>query len=328
MRKNMLFSDTEAIKYRDINKVFLLANDLEIDFDVFVRPSSREKAPPILLFGGGASPGEIRNTLKKKRHGRLCIRREDHDKFLDFVEDAIEKTIESDDVPLEKKSSLVYNCATDTIRAVFDDPRSGENIKRTKKVTNTIIKFALGNSLSIPSLLKLGSHDYYTFTHCVNVAVFSIGLWLMMGRGAEDVLEDFALGCILHDVGKTGIDHGILNKKGKLTDEEFEIIKKHPRYGYDLMKNSVPDISLDVMLHHHEKFDGSGYPHGLKEESISDYAKVAAIADVYDALTTNRPYADARDPFKATLLMKENMVGHFEQEKFVEFIYFLSGKTH
>lgn len=319
----MLFDDAEAAKYRDINKVFLLTNDLEIDFDVFVRASSKKKSPPILLFGGGVSTGEIKNTLKEKRHGRLCIRLEDHSRFLDFVEDSIEKTIESDNVPLERKSSLVYSCATDTIKAVFDDPRSGENIKRTRKVTNTIIKFALGNSLSIPSLLKLGSHDYYTFTHCVNVAVFSIGLWMMTGRGAEDVLEDFALGCILHDVGKTQIDHGILNKKGKLTGEEFEIIKKHPRYGYDLMKNSV-----DVMLHHHEKFDGSGYPHGLKEDTISDYAKVAAIADVYDALTTNRPYADARDPFKATLLMKENMVGHFEQEKFVEFIHFLSGKTH
>ena len=103
-------------------------------------------------------------------------------------------------------------------------------------------------------------------------------------------------------------------------------MKKHPLYGYKLMIGLIPAIALDVILHHHEKHDGKGYPQGLTGEKTSDYAKIAAIADVYDALTTRRSYAEARDPFKAVLTMKEEMVGHFEQEKFISFIHMLSGK--
>ena len=92
----------------------------------------------------------------------------------------------------------------------------------------------------------------------------------------------------------------------------------------NLMKGEISDVALDVILHHHEKYDGTGYPEKLAGHDISDNAKVAIIADVYDALTTNRPYGDARDPFQAMLLMKEKMVGHFEQEKFISFVKFLS----
>jgi HD-GYP domain-containing protein (c-di-GMP phosphodiesterase class II) len=118
------------------------------------------------------------------------------------------------------------------------------------------------------SLLQLSSHDYYTFTHCLNVAVFSVGLWQTIYPTRQNCLREFALGCILHDIGKSRIDDAILNKPGKLTDDEFA-------------------------------------------------AKIAAIADVYDALTTKR--SEARDPFKAVLTMKEEMVGHFAQDKFISF---------
>ena len=91
------------------------------------------------------------------------------------------------------------------------------------------------------------------------------------------------------------------------------------------MKDTLPPIALDVILHHHEQYTGKGYPHGLCGDEISSHAKIAAIADVYDALTTNRPYGLARPPFEAIMTMKEKMVGHFEQEKFLEFIRFLGG---
>jgi HD-GYP domain-containing protein (c-di-GMP phosphodiesterase class II) len=158
------------------------------------------------------------------------------------------------------------------------------------------------------------------------VAVFGIGLWRVIVNGRVDELREFALGCLLHDIGKTGISDWILNKPGKLDEQEFDEVKKHPQLGVELMKDSVSDLALDVILHHHERYDGTGYPEGLVGKQISDNAKIASIADVYDALTTNRPYSDARKPFNAVLLMKEQMVGHFEQEKFIKFIYMLSGK--
>ena len=315
-------------KYIDINKEFLLSGGMKITFDVYAHATARKKDPPVLLFSKEAVADDISNVLKTKKYGGLCILQEDYHKFLDSAGEALEKTIENRHIPLKQKSSLVYNCATDTMKAVFADPRSGENLKRTQKITDTIIKFALGNQQAIPALLQLGSHNYYTFTHCVNVAVFSIGLWLTINSGANDDLKDFALGCILHDVGKSQIDDSILSKPGKLTDEEFALIKEHPRFGYELMEDTVSDIALDVILHHHERYNGTGYPDGLQETDISIYAKIAIIADVYDALTTNRAYGDALRPFDAAFLMKEEMAGYFEQDKLAEFIQFLGGNIH
>ena len=320
----MLF-DLDERKYVTVNREHLLVNAFRIKFDIYVRMTGDEKSRAVLLFGKETPPDEIVKILATKHFGEFCILDADYAKYWTLLKDSMKIIIADEHIPLDEKSLLVYECATETVKAVFEDPRSGENIKKTREVTNNIIDFALDNPDSIPSLLKLGSHDYYTFTHCVNVAVFAIGLFQCIGRGTENELRDFALGCILHDIGKTDIDEKILNKPGKLTDAEFDRIKKHPVLGVELMKGLVPDIALDVIMHHHEKFDGQGYPEGLTGDHISDNAKISAIADVYDALTTNRSYARARSPFEAALLMKEEMVSHFEQEKFIEFIHFLSG---
>lgn len=252
------------------------------------------------------------------------VRRLDLQNYYDELEDSLAGLLADPQVTVGQKSQVLYRCASNVMQDVYSNPRSGDNLGRTRQVTENLIKFTMASEDSIPGLLRLSSHDYYTFTHCVNVAVFAVGLMQRITHLDEQEMFDFALGCILHDVGKTEISDGILNKPGRLTQEEFEVIKTHPGAGFDLMEGQLPPVALDVILHHHEKFDGTGYPHGLGEKSISDYSRVAIIADVYDALTTNRPYADARKPFKALMLMKQEMVGHFEQQKFVSFIEFLS----
>ncbi len=316
--------DLDKRQYIAVNRDHLLVNAAGIKFEIYARMTGDEKDRPVLLCGKETPHDKLVEILLKKHFRELYILDADNAEYWTLLEDSMKKIIKDEHISLDDKSSLVYNCATETVKAVFEDPRSGENIKRCRNVTNHIIDFALGNRESVASLLKLGSHDYYTFTHCVNVAVFAIGLFQCIGRGTEDELRDFALGCMLHDIGKTDIDGKVLNKPGKLTDAEFDQIKKHPGFGVELMKGMVPDIVLDVILHHHEQYDGRGYPEGLTGDHISDNAKISAIADVYDALTTNRSYAKARTPFDAALLMKEKMVGHFEQEKFIEFIRFLS----
>lgn len=315
----------EARKFIRITSEYLLAEDRKIDFDIYATPPNSNI--PLLLIAADTKVADIRKTLAEKNHGPLYITRESARKFDEFMEGSLPEIIKNKAIPLEQKSSLVHTCAKNIIRDVFDDPRSGENISRAKNITDNLIDFALDDPLSIRNLLRLGSHDYYTFSHCVNVAVFGIGLWLMIHRGDGAELKDFAFGCILHDVGKSQIRDSILNKRGKLDDEEFEIIKKHPGQGHWLMAEHASGISLDVIIHHHEKVNGMGYPHGLRGDQISDNAKIATIADVYDALTTNRPYAGARPPLKALTLMKQEMVGHFEQKKFEEFILFLGGRS-
>jgi len=315
----------EAKKFIRIVSDYLLAENQTINFNIYAKPPDSNR--PILLVAANTNIADIKDVLSRKSHGPLFITQESTQKFENFMETSLNSIIKNDTIPLEQKTSVVHACAKNIIRDVFDDPRSGKNIARAKAITSNILDLTLADTQSIRHLLRLGSHNYYTFSHCVNVAVFGVGLWLMVHKGEEKELHDFALGCILHDVGKSQILDSILNKPGKLDPEEFEIIKKHPGRGHWLMAKHASELTLDVIMHHHEKIDGKGYPQGLKGDQISDNAKIATIADVYDALTTNRPYAGARRPLSALTLMKEEMVGHFEQKRFEEFILFLGGRS-
>lgn len=316
-----LFAD-----YLPVSKHCLLKLQGEITFDLYtIPPGEKNIKEPVLLMGRNSMLSRIQDTIADRGFEIFFIRKEDQKNFHHLIENFIAMMIEDQNIPLEQKSQIIYQCAANVLKDIFTDPRSGDNLRRVEDITSNIIQFTLHDDASVASLLQLSSHDYYTFTHCLHVAVFSIGLLKQIYPGMQNGLREFALGCMLHDIGKSKIDEAILNKPGKLTPEEFAVIRKHPEYGCELMGDKVSPTTLDVILHHHEKHSGTGYPEGLKGDQISDLAKVAAIADVYDALTTRRAYADARDPFKAMLTMKEEMVGHFEQEKFISFIHLLSG---
>ena len=322
----MKFGDFE---YSVINPEYLFTSEGRISFDIYSLREIKGVKQPVLLVSKDTYTSEIRKILAERRHGKIYIQKQASRDYEMFLERSIGELIGDKKVSVQKKSKLIYSCASTVMADVFTDPRSGENIARTKTMTNNVINFILSNQQSIVHLLNMGSHDYYTFTHCVNVAVFGVGLWNVINKGGSaQELHEFAFGCMMHDVGKSKIHDNILKKPGRLTKEEFDVIKSHPVSGYDLMYDIAPQVSLDVILHHHEKCSGDGYPDGLKDGEISDNAKISAIADVYDALTTNRPYSDARRPYNAIMMMKEQMVGHFEQDKFIKFIQFLGGRNN
>lgn len=307
-----------------VSREEVLAGVADLTFDLYSLDLNKGNMEPALLCRRGTSAHKVAQVLADRILDKLLIKRQALQEFYDHMEESLAEIIKNPRLEIKKKSDIMYTCASNVMKDIYNNPRSGENLARTREMSNTIIEFGLTDPASIPTLLSLSSHDYYTFTHCVNVAVFAVGMWQFMDLGRVEELREFALGCLLHDVGKSEIADAILNKPGRLTDEEFETIMTHPAKGYALMKGRVSKVALDVILHHHERYDGTGYPERLKGDQISDNAKVAIIADVYDALTTNRPYGDAREPFDALLLMKDKMVGHFEQEKFIAFIKFLS----
>ena len=138
----------------------------------------------------------------------------------------------------------------------------------------------------------------------------------------ENLVRESGLAGLLHDLGKVGVPLKILNKPGKLTDDEFTTIKSHPGIGADILKDHslISPMVLDVVLHHHEKMDGSGYPHGLKGEEISLFAKMGAVCDVYDAITSNRPYKKGWSPAESIRKMAEWSKGHFDEAIFQAFV--------
>lgn len=207
--------------------------------------------------------------------------------------------------------------------SMFNDARLGKAVEvgAAKELVEEISDSVMRNAHAIISLARLKTADEYTYMHSVAVCALMIALARQLNLPEESV-RDAGLAGLLHDLGKMGIPDKILNKPGKLTDEEFATIKLHPEIGAKvLMEGSdVSAMVMDVVLHHHEKMDGTGYPHGLKGEHISLYAKMGAVCDVYDAITSDRPYKKGWSPAESIRKMAEWSKGHFDEMVFQAFV--------
>ena len=273
-----------------VSREEILAGTEKINFDLYSIDLDKGMMEPGILCRRGTSSHEVARVISDRVLDKLFVRKQALQDFYDHMEESLGALIENPRLPTRKKSDIIYNCASNVMQDVYNDPRSGENIERSREVSNHIIRFTLNDPSSIPTLLSLSSHNYYTFTHCVNVAVFGVGLWQFIGLGSPSELREFALGAILHDVGKSKISDDILNKPGKLTEEEFETIKTHPQNGFDLMEGQVSDVALDIILHHHERIDGNGYPMGIGGDDLDILTRIITVADSYDAMTSRRNY--------------------------------------
>lgn len=209
------------------------------------------------------------------------------------------------------------------VSAMFDDARMGrlQDFGTVMPLVDEIASSVLRNPGALVSLLRLKQADDYTYLHSVAVSAMMVALGKQLGL-EDAALRDYGLAGLLHDIGKMAVPPEILNKPGKLTDDEFVRVKGHPAAGYEILLSAgAPPVALDVCLHHHEKFDGSGYPHGLKGEEISLHARMGAICDVYDAITSNRPYKAGWCPAQSLRRMADwGKAGHFDQQLFAAFV--------
>lgn len=165
-------------------------------------------------------------------------------------------------------------------------------LRNTFSAITEMVEYLIENKeMNSTYLLELKTFDNYTFVHSLNTCVLSLFFGIQMSY-QKPLLIDLGVGSLLHDIGKTKIPINILNKNGKLTDYEYELIKKHPEYGYEIVKNidSLSERAKLIVLEHHEKVDGTGYPLGHKDEKISKLAKITCISDIYDAIVSDRVY--------------------------------------
>lgn len=199
------------------------------------------------------------------------------------------------------------------------------NIDDCIYIANNIVEEIRESESMIVETINLSTYDNYTYTHSVNVDILSVILGVACGL-RDDELRKLSQAALLHDIGKTYVPIEILNKPGKLTDEEFEEIKKHPRYGYDMLKDNydVSSVTRISILSHHENEDGSGYPRSLTSEHIHLFAKIIHIADVYDALTTKRVYKDAMNPADALEYLMGNAGRLFDKELVTTFMDYIA----
>ena len=223
---------------------------------------------------------------------------------------------------LERAAKICHQ-SKQAVISMFQEARMGKavDVGGAQKMVEEITDSVSRNPGALISLARLKTVDDYTYMHSVAVCAMMVALSKQLGQDAEQT-RAAGLAGLMHDLGKALMPMDVLNKPGKLTDAEFSIIKTHPAEGHRLLLTgqNVGEVVLDVCLHHHEKTDGSGYPKGLKDSDISVFAKMGAVCDVYDAITSNRPYKVGWDPAESLRKMAEWSNGHFDGKIFQAFV--------
>lgn len=229
------------------------------------------------------------------------------------------KTSFSDEL---KSAAKICAMGKEAVASMFQEARMGKAIEAdaVAPLVEQIANSVLRNGGALVSLARLKTADNYTYMHSVAVCALMIAVARRLGLDPQQV-SDAGMAGLLHDLGKALIPKEILDKPGKLTDAEFAIIKTHPAEGHKLLlaASGIAEAVKDVCLHHHEKVDGSGYPEGLNGETMSLFAKMGAVCDVYDAITSNRPYKAGWDPAESIKQMAE-WKGHFDPTVFQAFV--------
>ena len=221
------------------------------------------------------------------------------------------------------QAKKLLKASKQAITSMFNEVRMGQavNAADAMPLVEEITASVSRNEGALISLVRLKHKDDYTYMHSVAVCALMVALSRQLGLDDKQT-KQAGLAGLLHDIGKSAIPLEILNKPGKLTDEEFDIVRGHPKAGHEILLASmgVDEVALDVCLHHHEKMDGTGYPDKLPSQDISVFAKMGAVCDVYDAVTSNRPYKEGWEPGVSLQRMAQWSKTHFDDTVFKAFV--------
>jgi len=221
-----------------------------------------------------------------------------------------------------REASRLCQRSREAVTNLFAEARMGRALEaeRCQPLVDDITRSVFRNPGALVSLARLKTADDYSYMHSMAVCALMVALGHQMGLDDASCREAGMAG-LLHDLGKAAMPQGILNKPSKLTDAEFAVIRTHPERGWQMLQEArgASEMALDVCLHHHERIDGSGYPHRLPGSQISTFARMGAVCDVYDAVTSNRPYKAGWDPAESMARMA-SWKGHFDDTIFRHFV--------
>jgi putative nucleotidyltransferase with HDIG domain len=297
-------------KYVSIDKS-IIAEGCAYDFALFYAVNNNKQMKE--LKPKGVFVDEV-DLIYVEETEKIFVKENEHHAYEDFYKNHLSRRLKkgeplkSDSSAFSQKLDNMYENASVALNDLFENPQRLSNYKESKKVVNELVTNVLDAEFTIKSLMKIATHDYYTHTHSINVAIYALSLGNYLSFGKTE-LEELGEAALLHDLGKSKIHKKIINKNGKLTAQEFELMKSHPVYGANICfelgikKKNI----LDGIKHHHEKKNGAGYPDGLSGSEIPLYAMMIGICDIFDALTSKRSYKEAMTSFEALMLMKTQM---------------------
>ncbi len=296
-----------------------LSVNVSTGFDLFIKTSDN-----YVLFHSCENPVTEEIMLKIRQRVRskyLYMRASDQNRYLNYMVENMLKTVQDKSSPIDVRCRKLYDSTISIVKNAFYKPRK-EAVEIAAKVIDPLIELLSEDTNSVKTLTNITNHDPYIYIHSVNVAVLGSALASQLFSGSDKIRElGFAL--LMHDIGKSRIERDVLMKPRKLTRDEWKIMKEHPRVGVEILKELgfMSKMVRTVTLQHHERYDGTGYPLGLKKEYISDFAKICTISDVFEAITSKRPYKKSKATFEALKIMRDEMSGNFDPEMFKAFVY-------
>ena len=266
--------------------------------------------------------------LKQNRVNHLYLNTGDQQGYLNYVKENLSGILANPNLTDNDKASIIYKTASSITKDLFLRP-SAKGIKETRNLADCMIETISQAPKTSNLLMMITSQDYYTYTHSINVGIYAVSMMHKIRPSISEAdLKTVALGFFLHDLGKARIPNSIINKQGALDQNEWQLMQEHPALGAELVQKMGEDnpTVIDIILTHHERGNGSGYPRKLSLQEISIPGKICALCDIFDALTTKRPYKKALSTFEALKIIKNETPEHFEPELLNPFILLFSGE--
>ena len=239
----------------------------------------------------------------------LYVTDEDLHSYFGYVDRTVGKVLADEKTHPKEKSEILYQTTTSLMSHLYERPDSPILLQANQKMASHMVGFLATDPRLLRTAVEMFVFDYSLYNHAVNVATISIGIALKMGYKLSRELEQISQGFLFHDIGKCRLPAELLRKPGELTPTEMSEIQRHPHYGVLQMqgRENIEPLSLEVILHHHEKLSGRGYPHNLSGSEVTGPARICAVADIFDALTSHRSYKAALTGFEALKLMQTQM---------------------
>ncbi|MDD2853762.1 MAG: HD domain-containing protein [Desulfuromonadaceae bacterium] len=290
--------------------------------------------PPVAMFiksgdnyvlykdGSRSFTRDDRQRLERSFTSFVYIRTGDMDEINTYLESHLTEILARDDIDDTTKGKILYQTSANCVIDMFESPETAANLERSRNLIKHIMSFVATSSHTYEALQAVAGHNFYIFAHSVQVTALSLLMHEKLFAVDADEMLDVGVGSLIHDYGMIFITDKILDKPDALSDVEYYKVKQHTQKGYEFLKNTgkFNEVSLTIIRHHHERFDGNGYPTGLKGDNIPRSAQIAAICDVYSALTLDRSYRKAAPHAEALQTMaSEAKGGAFNPELFKSF---------
>ncbi len=308
-------------KFRIIDIGFLDKGGDE-SFDIFYQTESFGTIKYVLFASTDPRhQDKVRRLLEEGPEQDFYIHEEDLFKYYKYATRSLKAMVSDPAIPMKQKTEKIYEVSKGVMKEFFDHNTSEKILEASEEVMEMMEECMTTAEAGFHGITEITSKDYYTYTHSVNVGLYCMTFGVKSGMSKNDT-RSLALGGMLHDVGKSKIDHSLINKNGKLDDEEFEQMKYHVIAGGEILRGMkcYNNHVVRMAAEHHEKFKGGGYPNGIEGEEIHRYARICKIMDVYDALTTRRSYKKALSAFDTLIIMKKQMINDFDPKLLNSFI--------